>query len=171
MLATIGIQPAEVSRILNLAKGTLSQQQQNVKHSIPIADVDPAIIEQQNERGLGAGIDDNEIAPVRSLSNDGEQHTPDSLSALRLEAPVASEAELPFDAPVAEDFMDETAQTASQMPTDDIAPSFDAAGKNGVPDGQQAFVPDAGAENKVTRKEYHHRIIEDIKSSLHLCYQ
>lgn len=40
MLATIGIQPAEVSCILNLAKGTLSRQQQNVKYSIPDTDGD-----------------------------------------------------------------------------------------------------------------------------------
>ena len=40
MLATIGIQPAEVSCILNHAKGTLSRQQQNVKYSIPDTDGD-----------------------------------------------------------------------------------------------------------------------------------
>lgn len=34
MLATIGIQPAEVSHILSLAKETLSQQQENVKFSL-----------------------------------------------------------------------------------------------------------------------------------------
>ena len=48
--------------------------------------------------------------------------------------------------------------------TDDIAPLFDATGKKGVPDGQQAFMPDAGENVKQTRKEYHQSIIDRIKS-------
>ena len=39
-----------------------------------------------------------------------------------------------------------TKATYDAMPTDDIAPLFDATGKKGVPDGQQAFMPEAGVE-------------------------
>ena len=108
------------------------------------------------------------IAPVRSLSNEGQQHTPDSLSALRLEAPVYSEAELPYGAPVADDFTErsEASKPVSQMTEDDFAPMADSTGKNGVPDRQKAA--DAGAGKAVTRKEYHRRIIEDIKSKFKL---
>ena len=57
-----------------------------------------------------------------------------------------------------------TKATYDAMPTDDIAPLFDATGKKGVPDGQQAFMPEAGEEVKQTRKEYHQSIIDKIKS-------
>ena len=52
------------------------------------------------------------------------------------------------------------------MTVDDFAPMVDSIGKNGVPGGQKAA--DAGAGKAVTRKEYHHRIIEDIKSKFKL---
>ena len=34
MLTTIGIQPAEVSRLLNLARGSIAQQEENVNWEI-----------------------------------------------------------------------------------------------------------------------------------------
>ena len=48
MLATIGIQPAEVSHILSLAKETLSQQQENVKYSLSDSDGKQLTKEQQD---------------------------------------------------------------------------------------------------------------------------
>ena len=48
------------------------------------------ITEQQNQRGMDSVSNDMDIGPVRSLSNEGQQYTPDFLSALRLEAPVYS---------------------------------------------------------------------------------
>lgn len=57
-----------------------------------------------------------------------------------------------------------TKATYDATPTDDIAPLFDATGKKGVPDGQQAFMPNAGEDVKQTRKEYHQSIIDNIKS-------
>ena len=164
------------------------------------------ITEQQNQRGMDSVSNDMDIGPVRSLSNEGQQCTPDSLSALRLEAPVYSEAELPYGAPIAEEYTGEIAPTVfkkvadrypgehpvaykaelpfgapvaddfterseaskpvSQMTVDDFAPMVDSIGKNGVPGGQKAA--DVGAGKAVTRKEYHHRIIEDIKSKFRL---
>ena len=52
------------------------------------------------------------------------------------------------------------------MTEDDFAPMVDSTRKNGVPGGQKAA--DAGTGKAVTRKEYHRRIIEDIKSKFRL---
>ena len=84
------------------------------------------------------------------------------------EHPVAYKAELPFGAPVADDFTErsEASKPVSQMTVDDFAPMVDSIGKNGVPGGQKAA--DVGAGKAVTRKEYHRRIIEDIKSKFRL---
>ena len=51
-----------------------------------------------------------------------------------------------------------------QAGSDDIAPLFDTTARKGVPEGQQAFMPDAGVPKKVTRKELHASIIDNIKS-------
>ena len=48
--------------------------------------------------------------------------------------------------------------------SDDIAPTYDVTGKKGVPDGQQAFMPDAGVEPKLTRKQLHQNIMDRVKS-------
>ena len=56
------------------------------------------------------------------------------------------------------------AATYDSMPTDDIAPMYDATGKKGVPDGQQAFMEDAGEQKTITRKELHQGIIDKMKS-------
>ena len=49
--------------------------------------------------------------------------------------------------------------------SDDIAPTYDVTGKKGVPDGQQAFMPDAGVEPKLTRKQLHQNIMDRVKAS------
>ena len=51
-----------------------------------------------------------------------------------------------------------------QVGSDDIAPLFDTTARNGVPEGQQAFMPDAGVPKTVTRKELHASIVDNIKS-------
>ena len=47
---------------------------------------------------------------------------------------------------------------------DDIAPMYDTTARNGVPEGQQAFLPDAGVPKRITRKELHANIISNIKA-------
>ena len=56
--------------------------------------------------------------------------------------------------------------TYDAIPSDDadIAPMYDATAKKGVPEGQQAFMPDAGVPKTVTRKELHASIMDNIKS-------
>ena len=49
--------------------------------------------------------------------------------------------------------------------TDDIAPTYDVEGKKGVPDGQQAFMPDAGVPKRITKKELHTSIMDKIKAA------
>ena len=51
-----------------------------------------------------------------------------------------------------------------QVGSDDIAPLFDTTARKGVPEGQQAFMPDAGVPKTVTRKELHAGIIDNIKT-------
>ena len=51
---------------------------------------------------------------------------------------------------------------------EDIAPTYDVTGKKGVPDGQQAFLPDAGVEPKVTRKQLHQNIVDRVKDIFHV---
>jgi hypothetical protein len=58
--------------------------------------------------------------------------------------------------------------TAEESKADDIAPTFDVVGKKGVPDGQQAFLPDAGVEPKVTRKQLHQNIVDRVKNTFHV---
>ena len=47
---------------------------------------------------------------------------------------------------------------------DDIAPTYDVVGQKNVPDGQQAFLPDAAVPEKVTRKGLHQNIVENVKA-------
>ena len=49
--------------------------------------------------------------------------------------------------------------------TYDIAPTYDVEGKKGVPDGQQAFMPDAGVPKRITKKELHTSIMDKIKAA------
>lgn len=51
-----------------------------------------------------------------------------------------------------------------QQGVDDIAPLFDAAGK-GVPEGQQAFLEDAGVPQTITRKQLHENIVDATKAT------
>ncbi len=87
----------------------------------------------------------------RSLSKNGEQHTPDSLSALRLEtgddiAPVAEES------PV-----------VAENATTQEAPIYESNDKS-APEGQTAmFEPVDETPKRTTRKEYHQSIIDNVK--------
>ena len=51
---------------------------------------------------------------------------------------------------------------------EDIAPTYDVTGKKGVVDGQQAFLPDAGVEPKLTRKLLHQNIVDRVKNTFHV---
>ena len=55
------------------------------------------------------------------------------------------------------------AKTAAEV-TEDIAPTYDVVGQKNVPDGQQAFLPDAAVPEKVTRKVLHKNIVENVKA-------
>ena len=69
-----------------------------------------------------------------------------------------------YDLPSGQQSYIQNGATYDATPTDDVAPLFDATGKKGVADGQQAFMPDSGVDVKQTRKEYHQGIIDNIKS-------
>ena len=90
----------------------------------------------------------NELAPARSLSDVGEQHTSESLSALRLETAEESS----FDAP--------TVSEAESVPVE--APIYESNDKS-APEGQTAMFEPVEGEKKQTRKEYHQDIIDNIK--------
>ena len=47
----------------------------------------------------------------------------------------------------------------------DIAPVFEAPARKGVPEGQQAFMEDAGVPERITRKQLHANIVDNIKAS------
>lgn len=52
-----------------------------------------------------------------------------------------------------------------QQGVEDIAPLFDATAREGVPEGQQAFMEDAGVPQTITRKQLHENIVNGIKAS------
>ena len=87
-----------------------------------------------------------ELAPSMSLSNTGEQHTSDSLSALRLEtddvAPVAEKSSV-------------VAEKATE------APIYESKDRS-EPEGQTTMFEPV-EEKKTTWKEYHQSIIDNIK--------
>jgi hypothetical protein len=47
----------------------------------------------------------------------------------------------------------------------DIAPVFEAGARKGVPEGQQAFLEDAGVPQTITRKQLHENIVDNIKAT------
>ena len=82
------------------------------------------------------------------MSNVGEQHTSDSLSALKLETTEESS----FDAP--------TVSKTESVPVE--APIYESNDKS-APEGQTAMFEPVQEEKKQTRKEYHQGIIDRIK--------
>lgn len=57
-----------------------------------------------------------------------------------------------------------SATETEQISEEDIAPTYTVEGKKGVPDGQQAFMPDEPAEQKLTRKQLHQNIVDKFKN-------
>ena len=47
----------------------------------------------------------------------------------------------------------------------DIAPVFEVTARKGVPEGQQAFLEDAGVPQAITRKQLHENIVDNIKAT------
>lgn len=93
-----------------------------------------------------------------SLSNIGEQHTSDSLSALRYDAPVAENSTQQHETQLTE----ENATLAPVTVETIDAPIYESNDKS-APEGQTAMFEPVEGEKKQTRKEYHQDIIDNIK--------
>lgn len=149
----------QLLHIIDIANTDIASRQQVDIDAESIEQVADAIIKgissfRQTHRAKAA--EQTSRADFNGLMADADQHVPpmseDIAPVLAANQPMASEDIAPAVTHVA---------AAS---ADDIAPMFDVAGKKGVPDGQQAFIEDAGIDKKMTRKERHEAMVDNIKT-------
>lgn len=149
----------QLLHIIDIANADIASQQQVDIDAESIERVADAIINgissfRQTHRAKAAGQESK--AAFNGLMADADQYVPpmdeDIGPVKTANQPMASADIAPAVTHVAADSVD------------DIAPTFDVSGKKGVPDGQQAFIEDAGVPKKITRKERHEAMVDNIKT-------
>lgn len=145
----------QLERIIEVANADPVIRQQVDIDAESIERVADAIINgigsfRQTHRAKAAGQESS--AAFSGLMADADQHVPPVTEDI---APVAPTQ--------AADIAPAVSHVAAES-VDDIAPTFDVTGKKDVPDGQQAFMEDAGVPKKMTRKERHEAMVDNIKT-------
>mgnify|MGYP006967117595 CR=1 FL=1 len=155
----------QLLRIIEVANMDVASEQRYEIDAETLMQAADAIINgigsfRQAHRAKAAGQESR--AAFNGLMADADQHVPpiqpDDI------APIRTVVGSPKGVVAGQQTFNQTNATYDGVPSDDIAPLFDVSGKKGVPDGQQAFIEDAGVDKKITRKERHEAMVDDIKA-------